>query len=243
VALTDNLVSFWSLDEASGNALDAHGSNTLTETSGTIASATGKVSGARDFEAGDTEHFEIADNASLSTGDIDYTIAAWVQLESLATGTIAAKFGTTGNQREWRFYYDATASRFRLSVSPTGASAGTVTASADTFGVPSTGTWYHVVAWHDSVNNLVGISVNGGTADTTAHATGSINGTAAFTVGVRLDPAADYWDGLIDEVGFWKRVLTSSERTELYNAGNGLAYPFGGVVTVVPHLALLGVGS
>ena len=33
-------------------------------------------------------------------------------------------------------------------------------------------------------------------------------------------------DGLIDEVGFWKRTLTSGERTQLYNSGNGLAYPF-----------------
>lgn len=36
------------------------------------------------------------------------------------------------------------------------------------------------------------------------------------------------WDGLIDEVGLWGRALTSGERTTLYNAGAGLAYPFSG---------------
>ena len=37
--------------------------------------------------------------------------------------------------------------------------------------------------------------------------------------------------GRIDEVGFWKRVLTSSERSLLYNGGVGLTYPFSGAPT------------
>ena len=39
------------------------------------------------------------------------------------------------------------------------------------------------------------------------------------------EQASRYWDGLIDEVGFWKRILTAQEKTNLYNAGAGLAYP------------------
>ena len=31
-------------------------------------------------------------------------------------------------------------------------------------------------------------------------------------------------DPLENQIGFWKRVLTSTERSELYNSGNGLAY-------------------
>ena len=36
-----------------------------------------------------------------------------------------------------------------------------------------------------------------------------------------------YWNGQVDELGFWKRVLTSSERAVLWNSGNGRTYPFG----------------
>jgi len=36
---------------------------------------------------------------------------------------------------------------------------------------------------------------------------------------------ADF-DGLIDEVGIWSRALNSTEVSELYNSGSGLAYPF-----------------
>ena len=30
-----------------------------------------------------------------------------------------------------------------------------------------------------------------------------------------------HWDGRIDEVGFWKRVLTARNRSQLYNNGFG----------------------
>ena len=43
-------------------------------------------------------------------------------------------------------------------------------------------------------------------------------------VPTRLQPLVD--DGLIDEVGLWRRVLTPAERTTLYNCGAGLTYPF-----------------
>ena len=64
VSLT-NLVSYWKLDEASGNALDAHGTNTLTD-SNTVTSAAGKIGDSRHFTRTVPEYFTIADNASLS---------------------------------------------------------------------------------------------------------------------------------------------------------------------------------
>jgi len=236
MALTDNLISHWNLDEASGNALDAHGGNTLTETGGTIASTTGKVGNARDFEAGDTEYFEIADNTDLSTGDIDFTIAAWVKFETLGNYAIISKWTPTGNQREYELGYTAGGTnRFRFQVSTNGST--TVTLSASTFGAPSTGVWYFLTAWHDATNNQLGIAVNAGTPDTVSHTTGVFNGTSAFAMGARPSAVGDYWDGLIDEVGFWKRVLTSDERTALYNGGAGLAYPFSGGGSAVDRTA------
>ena len=73
MALTDSLISYWKLDEASGNATDSHGTNTLTDTN-TVTSVAGKINTARYFTNANTEFFTLADNASLSTGDIDFTI-------------------------------------------------------------------------------------------------------------------------------------------------------------------------
>ncbi|GAH87542.1 unnamed protein product, partial [marine sediment metagenome] len=47
-----------------------------------------------------------------------------------------------------------------------------------------------------------------------------------------------YVDATIDEVGIWNRSLTAEEISDLYNEGNGLAYPF-----VVDTCACPGAGN
>jgi hypothetical protein len=224
MAITDNLISYWKLDEASGNATDAHGSNTLNDTN-TVGAGTGKINGARDFEADNTEFFTIADNADLSTGDIDFTIQAWVNAESFgANRVIIGKWGG-GSQREYMLIYFTSTQRFGFQASNDGSASTTV--SANNLGTPSTGTWYHIVCWHDSVNDQIGIAVNNGTPNTAAHSTGVRDGTAPFRIGDRSESSLP-WDGLI---------LSSQDRTDLYNAGNGLAYPFttGAAVPRIQH--------
>jgi Concanavalin A-like lectin/glucanases superfamily len=219
--LTDSLISYWKLDESSGDALDAHGTNDLTDNN-TVGSASGKINGARDFEAANGEYFSRADNAGLSTGDIDFTFAAWVNAESLSGFPVVANKGWAGSGggREWILYYRTDASRFRFAVENE-----TAEVDANTLGAASTGTWYHVVCWHDSVNNQIGIAVNGGSADTAAYSGGVTDAAGDFRIGASPTQSL-YWDGLIDEAGFWKRVLSSAERLVLYNGGSGLAYPF-----------------
>jgi len=51
-------------------------------------------------------------------------------------------------------------------------------------------------------------------------------GPSTYT-GIRSDDVATTeWDGVIDELGIWDRVLSASEVTELYNSGSGFQYPF-----------------
>ena len=89
----------------------------------------------------------------------------------------------------------------------------------------STGASYFVVGWHDSVNNTLNIQVNNGTVNSLAWTAGVLNGSADFAIGARRDTAPLYFDGRIDAVGLWKRVLTSGERTSLYNSGTGCHAP------------------
>lgn len=204
--------------------MDAHGSNTLTETSGTIDSTTGKINNCRDFEAGDTEYFTIAGTGDFALGDQDFTFSCWVNAESLANNaTVLSKWLSTGNQRSFALFYTTATSRWRWMVSNNGSA--TASVDADNLGAPSTATWYFIVVWHDATNNVIGIQINNGTANTTSHTTGVFNSTAEFDFGRSQAGLASH-DGLIDEVGFWGRILTTQEKTDLYNAGNGLAYPF-----------------
>lgn len=214
MAIIDNLVAYYSLDEGIGDAIDAHDDNDLTDNF-SVGSAAGKVGNARDFEAATGHYLSIADNADLSMGDIDFTIQAWVNLESEAFGRIVGKVDSTA---EYFIFYDDGSDRFGFQVSPDGSAVTTVTANA--FGAVTAATWYHIIAWHDASANEIRIVVNAGTSDGESHTTGVFNGTNQFTISHQGAP----FDGLIDEVGVWKRVLTSEERTWLYNAGNGRSY-------------------
>lgn len=214
------MVAAYHLDEASGDATDSAGSNTLTDNA-TVGAASGKLSGARDFEAGNSEYFNRADNAALSFGDEALTIALWAQLESTGGVRMLLNKGATG-AAEYGIYYGTGVNRFRWFVR-----GGTTTTdlAANTFGAVSTGVWYPIIVWHDPTANEIGIDVNG-SADTTAHSAGINDGSGDFRLGAETGPAS-FWDGLLDEVVIWRGVvLTSGERSEYRNGGTGIAYPF-----------------
>lgn len=214
--LTD-LVSYWTMDEASGTRNDSHAANHAAVV-GAPGSVTGKISNAVDASAGN--YLDAGSNASLQTGDIDFTLAAWVWLDGVATALdLLGKWGP--GQLENFIYFPGGVTPFGFFVSPDGVNFFSVSASS--FGAPTFNTWYFIVCWHDAIANTINIQVNDGAVDSTAHATGVFAGTAPFLFGAS---GFSSHDGRIDEVGFWKRVLTAPERTSLYNAGAGLAYPF-----------------
>ena len=92
-----------------------------------------------------------------------------------------------------------------------------------TFGAASMDTWYLVFAWHDATADTINIQVNDGGVDSLATGGNApANRSGLFCIGTEY--GSGKFNGLIDQVGFWKRTLSSIERTRLYNDGNGLAY-------------------
>jgi len=89
--------------------------------------------------------------------------------------------------------------------------------------------------WHHTVIVL-------GTAGNKIYVDGEINGTSTealenedivryFSLGCECNTDLcegrnNYFTGQLDEIGIWNRSLSQDEITELYNNGNGLAYPF-----------------
>ena len=135
---------------------------------------------------------------------------------------IIEKF-TPGGERECDLdIQDATGApvyRFVFAIRNTADTTLTVV-QASTFGAPSTGTWYFLVVQHDATNNQIGISVNNGTTDTTATTGGVRDGAAPFRIGA-FGNATSFFDGRIDAVMVWKRLLTAAEKAYLYDSGNG----------------------
>ena len=217
MAYKDSLISWWSLDEESGERVDSHGSNNLTDVN-TVLYGAGKRNNAGDFEVGTSEYLEIADNADLSFGDEDVTFAGWVKLESKgATRCWLGKRVDGGGALDYNLFFHNAGDDFRF-----GAAGAAV--EANNLGSPSLATWYFIVCWHDAAGNTINIQVNNGTADSAATGGTPINdGAGYFAIGAE-GRNGDYWDGLIDEVAVWNRVLTSGEKDWLYDSGAGRTY-------------------
>ena len=220
MALITGLVGAWEMDEASGQALDSHGSNPLTDVN-TVGS---NGSGWRDFESDNVESFSHIDNADLSTGDIDFSVAADVQLESKGNDrAIAMKWDGSGT--EWILWFDnagnfGTADRFSF-VIHNGVTVVAVT--ANNFGSPALGTPYHIVARVNAATKGISITVNNGTPNTNTYSSHVFDTNSAFNVG--SDGAGStLWDGLMRRLRFWKKNLTDDEVTQLYNGGAGMSY-------------------
>jgi len=214
MALTDNLVSYWKLDEASGNAADSIGSNTLTNDN--ITYATGKINNGADLESGSTAVFTTTTTPVTGTGD--KTISVWCKPESFnANGNVAVAIGgqSTNNQINIGFSDNGKA---YANLYGGGGLARASSAS-------SNGTWYHLVAVYKTSGFI--LYVNGSQVATGAANSMNVSGTNGNIFGNYTDYDTNWgYDGLIDEVGIWSRALSSTEVTELYNSGNGNQYPF-----------------
>lgn len=235
MALTDSLISYWKLEETSGTRVDSHGTNDLTDNN-TVTSATGKINTAASFANASNEYLSHTDNTDLSLGDIDWTIAGWVNLATKSAIRRIFCKGNVSGQFAYNIDYFSTSDRFRFENSGDGGfGASFSSVLANNLGSPSTSTWYYIVCWHDSVGNTINIQVNNGTANSTAHSSGTFDDSQTFGIGGNdAMLIGERFDGQIDEVGFWKRVLTADERTSLYNGGSGLAYPFSSGVGGTP---------
>jgi hypothetical protein len=247
--MTANMVDMWNLAEASGTATGAHAGIVLSENGGTIGTATVGGRAARDFEFDSTQYLSVADSAALSiSADQAMTFAARFQLESYAATSMAILGRDDGgSNRDFLLYWTSSVGlRFVVFDSGnTGTEVVETSLSGLTLATPIT-----VVAWHDPVANEIGISVNNNTPVLTSSYTAGTRGDSAapFQVGSGVGAGVLPFDGPIGSVVYWKRVITSGERTEYYNSGSGVEYAdidAGGGVTPCSHKGtriLLGVG-
>lgn len=231
--LETNLIAYWKLDEASGTRFDSFGSNDLTDNN-TVTQEDGLVIKSGQFTATNAEFLSHADNTDLSTGNIDFTVKCWVYLDSKAQDRYIAVKGDWSNSvgQEYRLFYQQTSDNFRFTVDAVGDGTG-ATGSVESTLTPSTGVWYFIVAWHDATNNIIGIQVNNGTADTVSYSGGVFDGTEPFVIGAKNGAGVSSFSGRIDEFGFWKKVLSTQEKTDLHNQGVGNT-----IVAVVPTFDL-----
>lgn len=211
--LLDGLISYWKLEETSGNAADSAGSNTGTVT-GCTYNVTGKVNKCYTFN-GSTGNVNCGDptNLRLTTQG---TIAAWINADARTNNVIASK----GNWSTDRDGYTFVLSSGYLVMELADASSSIYAQSSAQL---TLGTWYHVIATWDSSNLY--LYINGSQDGTASNGKTMTSSGKTFYIGYNGDYSAPF-SGEIDEVGVWNRKLTTSEIAELYNSGSGKTYPF-----------------
>lgn len=210
-----SMVSWWTLDEASGSRADAHSSNDLSDNN-TVASDTGKWSLAADFEASNSEYLSIANGSQTGmnlTGS--YSIAFWMKGETLPNNaTIISRWTNAGGNQGYLVQISSSHIVLQTNANDT---VGAITLS--------TGTWYHVVCVYDSSSTRHLIYVNGVLDTTEGSITAPTSNSSSFVIGTLSTLLTGfYYDGLVDEASLYNIALDYGAVLDLYAAGAGIPY-------------------
>ena len=225
--LRTGLVSYWKLDEATGGATDAHGTNHLTAegTGGTSpGTAPGVINGGRDFVVANQQGLFVLDAAapSLSMGDDNFAISTWFKGKSLTSHQNIVGKWNGPDQYEYILMYNAIPHQFAFYVTHNGTTAVGVVSNTVT---PVVGVMYNVIVEHDKIANLLRMSVNDVAQTPVAHTLGVFNGSGRFGIGARdsyyVNNSAD---AIIDETVIWARTLSAYDKTTIFAGGAGLPY-------------------
>jgi hypothetical protein len=204
---TDGLISYWALDGTSGDVVDSHDGHPGTNYGATRGVA-GKINNCFSFDGVD-DYVNFGDQSAFSMNI--QSIMCWFNASGISSNhTVISK----GN---------ASSAGFNIFIQSDGTIRvqccdGSVMTSTNTV---STGSWHQVIFTDNSgegslyLDNQLEDTVSGG-VDHNSH--------ALWIGDVSNDAGSWVFDGLIDEVAMWNKILTSDERDDLYNNGSGLEY-------------------
>jgi len=218
MALTDNLVAYYKLDETSGTTVTASvGTNGTTYNTPTWVS--GKINNGLNFVGASTQYVSIPTKYGFT--NVNATLACWVYLADTSKKGLFVKIGDTS----WNGF-------------AFGVGSGDMETNGNTllglyenvrwFGATSIGTGWHHVAMSINSSGVPSLWLDGSLISAYA-GTNAINpGDDLTKIGgyVGAGGLSRYLTGIVDEVGIWSRELSSGEISQLYNSGNGLSYPF-----------------
>ena len=209
--------AYYKMEEASGTRFDETANNHDLTDNNTVGQAVGKVDNAADLVAANGEYFSLADNADWSSGSKDMSWSWWAYwesgdsalLEKGAGGAFWSDIEYTGRRHgsEWWVSDGDTAT--------------------DCNSGGSTGAWILRALGIDNTNGKIFSSLNGGSKVETVTTKLGFNGTGQVTIGRSYlwTGGGAYWDGQLDEFGFWNnKAFSQSEIDDLYNGGDGMSY-------------------
>lgn len=221
-ALSDGLVGYWPMDETAANSCTG-GTNDTCDKSGNgfdgawannTAAIGGKFANGTDYD-GTNDSISVSDNDAFSVSTTNkLTVSAWIYPDSNSgTRQIITK-GTTSNF-EWSL--GSNANLYQILI---WSSSGSVIANLSLSQGFQANQWQHFAFTIDLSTNTAVAYRNGVVAASATISGTYTNGTAAVRFGERADGSNDF-DGKIDEVRIYNRILSDKEITALYNWAPG----------------------
>jgi hypothetical protein len=216
--LLNSLQAYYEFDESSGTALDSH-SNALHLTdnnSDFTSSSTAKIGTSRvaPDSSNNLTRLENTNSSAFNPGSSQYTFALWFRpsVVDASYRPILAKRTDPNDKCYLLNYSNANA---RWATSDDGVNFAT-TQREDIFAVS---TWYFITVGWDGTNQW--FSLNNGNKESSA-----IGATFAGTANFRLsnNNGFEVAAGNYDLLGYWKKTLSATELSFLYNSGAGRSY-------------------
>lgn len=214
--LTDDNIAYYKAD-TSGSFPDETPSGYDGTISGATYTSSGKINGAYDCD-GSNDYISLF-SANVFTND--FTISLWVKPDSWASGSydtiLAARDTGYIILSEWDggvAAYLTPSSNYRLAKSNSAP--------------PTDGTWTHLAFTWNKSGSKVTIYLNGvdATDGRLGTGTGVLKTPGTFRLCQDSGVSGREFDGSVDEISFWDRILTDDEILDVYNSGNGKQYPY-----------------
>jgi hypothetical protein len=237
--LNSGLMGWWTFDGANltNNVTDSSGRGNngtfvnLTPT--TTYQTIGKLGQAFNFPGTDNNYVSITNQTDFNfERSSTFSISAWIKRDTSSTEDSIV--GKNNSSFQGYTFWLPPDNDGGICASATGCIAVTVhsTSGDCSVGVAraiTNGIWYHVVFTYTGSGSVAGqsIYINGVKQTTVTQTNGCSGGTAintdAVTIGSDRDAAGsgDEFDGTIDDVRIYNRVLSQSEINQLYNIDSG----------------------
>jgi hypothetical protein len=228
----NGLIGYWTLDGGKMTdtlAYDSSSSGNTLTTQGGATKTVGKVGQSLNMDAVDDVLFCTDANCGgttggkLDMGSRDFTLMAWINPESGGSscnlsGRVVGKIGDD----EPEGYYFGIGNQYICAAIRR---SGEVSSTADGSTVPLN-EWSHIAVVFDRDGNMTRYlnGVQTGTQDNISAQAGSVDHPLNFCIGGRDGGAGcieRMFDGRIDEVRVYERVLTVGEIKQVYNASAG----------------------
>ena len=221
-SLLTGLVSYWKLDETSGNAIDELGANNGTLVNGAWCTqgVSGKIGKAFEFTAANFgTGYDMG--SGLQSGTSSWSASLWVKMINTIGRAYFIQWGADSGLDGLRVESDTTYHGAATFAGTSSSWSVTGDSSVDL----SDGNWHHIVVVADR-SGLLQIytdTIAGSTSNISSISSDNISNSTNFTIIKNFGVATGV---IVDEMGLWNRALTGTEISTLYNSGTGKSYPF-----------------